>query len=64
MTTTTRPTFATMNDLDPTIRADLATVLNRQLAANADLYAQTKQAPWNAKGMASIKPHLLSDQIA
>ncbi len=64
MTTTTRPTFATKNDLDPTIRADLVQVLNRQLAANADLYAQTKQAHWNVKGMDFMQLHLLFDQIA
>ncbi len=64
MSTTTTPNFTTRNDLDPTVRADVVAILNRQLAANADLYAQTKQAHWNVKGGNFMQLHELFDQIA
>jgi len=63
MTTTAR-TFPTKHDLDASLRADLIQVLNKQLAANADLHSQTKQAHWNVKGMDFMQLHLLFDQIA
>ncbi len=66
MTTTTRstPDFATRIDVDADARAELIALLNQQMADNADLYSQTKQAHWNVKGANFMQLHLLYDQIA
>ena len=66
MTTTTRntPSFSTRIDVDADARAELIALLNQQMADNADLYSQTKQAHWNVKGQHFMQLHLLYDQVA
>jgi starvation-inducible DNA-binding protein len=66
MTTTTRGTrsFSTRIDVDADARAELIALLNQQMADNADLYSQTKQAHWNVKGQNFMQLHLLYDQVA
>ena len=66
MTTTTRstPSFTTRIDVDSDARAELIALLNQQMADNADLYSQTKQAHWNVKGPDFMQLHLLYDQVA
>ncbi len=63
-TTTTGPTFQTHIDLPADARQRLIDLLNRQLAATLDLYAQTKQAHWNVKGTDFFQLHELFDQVA
>jgi starvation-inducible DNA-binding protein len=66
MTTTTRTarSFSTRIDVDADARAELIALLNQQMADNADLYSQTKQAHWNVKGENFMQLHLLYDQVA
>jgi starvation-inducible DNA-binding protein len=45
-------------------RIESIAFLNKTLASLADLYAQTKQAHWNIKGLEFIELHLLFDKIA
>lgn len=63
-TTKTAPTFKTRIDIDADARKELIGLLNQQMADNADLYSQTKQAHWNVKGADFMQLHLLFDQIA
>jgi starvation-inducible DNA-binding protein len=64
-TTTTRtPTFTTRIDIESDARQELVGLLNQQMADNADLYSQTKQAHWNVKGLDFMQLHLLFDQVA
>ena len=51
-------------DLSEDIRSKIVGILNQQLADNANLYSQTKQAHWNVKGMDFFQLHLLFDQVA
>lgn len=66
MTTTTArtPSFTTRIDVEKDARTELVALLNQQMADNADLYSQTKQAHWNVKGANFMQLHLLFDQIA
>jgi starvation-inducible DNA-binding protein len=66
MTTTTHGSrsFSTRIDVDADARAELIALLNQQMADNADLYSQTKQAHWNVKGENFMQLHLLYDQVA
>ena len=66
MTTMTRstPTFSTRIDVPSDKRDELVALLNQQMADNADLYSQTKQAHWNVKGADFMQLHLLFDQVA
>jgi starvation-inducible DNA-binding protein len=54
----------TRNDLDLTIRKQMVTLLNQQLADTADLFTQVKQAHWNVKGPQFIAVHKLFDDFA
>ena len=61
---------ATKNRLHPTHidipegkREDLIALLNQQLADNADLVSQVKQAHWNVKGPTFMMLHLLFDEV-
>jgi starvation-inducible DNA-binding protein len=65
MTTTTKTlSFTTRIDVADTARHELVGLLNQQMADNADLYSQTKQAHWNVKGADFMQLHLLFDQVA
>lgn len=66
MATTTKNTrrFDTRIDLDDDVRKEVVALLNQQMADNADLYSQTKQAHWNVKGIHFMQLHLLFDQVA
>jgi starvation-inducible DNA-binding protein len=55
--------FKTKNDLSEEIRAKVVELLNAQLADCIDLQTQTKQAPWNVKGLNFIALHELFDGI-
>ncbi|MCS6836797.1 MAG: DNA starvation/stationary phase protection protein Dps [Anaerolineae bacterium] len=63
MSSTTRARTTRIN-LDPTVRDQMAALLNQQLANAFDLYSQAKQAHWNVKGMHFIALHKLFDEIA
>src|SRR6056297_2666430 len=64
-TTTTRtPSFTTRIDIEGDAHQELVGLLNQQMADNADLYSQTKQAHWNVKGADFMQLHLLFDQVA
>ena len=56
--------FDTQIDLSADAREELVAILNQQLADNADLYSQTKQAHWNVKGIHFFSLHELFDEIA
>lgn len=45
-------------------RTELIGILNQQMADNADLYSQAKQAHWNVKGMHFQQLHELFDKVA
>lgn len=45
-------------------RTELIGILNQQMADNADLYSQAKQAHWNVKGMNFQQLHDLFDKVA
>jgi starvation-inducible DNA-binding protein len=55
--------FATKNELSPSIRAQVAELLNQRLADCIDLQTQCKQAHWNVKGPSFISLHKLFDEI-
>jgi len=63
-TTTTNTTFTTRIDVDSDARKELVGLLNQQMADNADLHSQAKQAHWNVKGADFMQLHLLFDQVA
>lgn len=63
-TTTTNTTFKTRIDIDSDVRTELVELLNQQMADNADLHSQAKQAHWNVKGADFMQLHLLFDQVA
>lgn len=54
----------TKNSLPQDTRTEVNKILNKTLAATADLYAQLKQAHWNIKGREFIAVHKLLDEIA
>ncbi len=56
--------FDTKIGIDEPERRELIALLNRQMAANLDLYTQAKQAHWNVKGMDFFQLHELFDQLA
>ena len=56
--------YPTRIDLPEDLRAKVAGILNRTLAATLDLKTQTKQAHWNVKGMNFYQLHLLFDEMA
>ncbi|MDZ7800856.1 MAG: DNA starvation/stationary phase protection protein Dps [Trueperaceae bacterium] len=64
MPTTTDRTFQTRIDIANDARKELVSLLNQQMADNADLHSQTKQAHWNVKGPDFMQLHLLFDQVA
>jgi starvation-inducible DNA-binding protein len=63
-TTATEKRFDTKIDIDASARADLMKLLNQQMADNADLHSQTKQAHWNVKGIHFLQLHKLFDEVA
>ena len=63
-TTTRQKRFDTKIDIDAPDRDKLIALLNQQLADNADLYSQTKQAHWNVKGIHFLQLHELFDDVA
>lgn len=56
--------FETRIDLPQDARNELVAMLNQQMADNADLYSQVKQAHWNVKGENFMQLHELFDQLA
>ena len=54
----------TRNDIPEELRAEMITLLNKQLASALDLRMQAKQAHWNVKGPHFIGLHELFDQVA
>lgn len=56
--------FDTKIDIAPKDREKLIALLNQQMADNADLYSQTKQAHWNVKGIHFLQLHELFDKVA
>ena len=63
-TSTTTKRFDTKIDIAAEDREQLITLLNQQMADNADLYSQTKQAHWNVKGIHFLQLHELFDEVA
>ena len=63
-TTTREKRFDTEIDIASADREKLIALLNQQLADNADLYSQTKQAHWNVKGIHFLQLHKLFDEVA
>lgn len=57
-------TFETGVDLPAEVRSAMVMLLNEQLATNADLQSQVKQAHWNVKGTHFYPLHLLFDDLA
>lgn len=51
-------------DIPLEVRAELIEILNQQMADNADLYSQAKQAHWNVKGLDFQQLHELFDKVA
>lgn len=65
MTTATKERrFDTKIDIAPADRDRLIELLNQQMADNADLYSQAKQAHWNVKGIHFLQLHELFDEVA
>ncbi len=56
--------FQTRIDLAPDVRQRMTSLLNQQLAQTLDLYTQSKQAHWNAKGPEFFQLHELFDKVA
>lgn len=54
----------TSHDMPLEAREKMVALCNRQLANLFDLYAQTKQAHWNVKGMHFEALHVLFDKMA
>ncbi len=63
-TATTTKMHETSHDLPLATREQMVALCNQQLANTADLYAQTKQAHWNVKGMFFESLHVLFDKMA
>jgi starvation-inducible DNA-binding protein len=57
-------TFATKNGLSQSIRTQMITLLNQQLADTLDLFSQTKHAHWNVKGEEFYQLHKMFDEHA
>ena len=55
--------FSTKNDLDASVRIEVAALLNQRLADGIDLQTQCKQAHWNVKGPNFIALHKQLDVI-
>jgi starvation-inducible DNA-binding protein len=55
--------YETENDIEPSSRSALITLMNQRLADAVDLQTQMKQAHWNVKGPHFIGLHELFDQI-
>ncbi|NET73614.1 MAG: DNA starvation/stationary phase protection protein Dps [Sphaerospermopsis sp. SIO1G2] len=55
---------ATSHDMPLEAREAMVALCNQQLANIFDLYAQTKQAHWNVKGMHFEALHVLFDKMA
>lgn len=55
--------YKTANDIDPSRRLELNTLMNLRLASAVDLQLQMKQAHWNVKGPNFIGLHELFDQV-
>jgi starvation-inducible DNA-binding protein len=55
--------YETLNDLSPSIRERMITLLNARLADAIDLRTQLKVAHWNVKGPEFIALHKLFDEI-
>jgi starvation-inducible DNA-binding protein len=51
-------------DISLDVRKQMIALCNQQLANTFDLYAQTKQAHWNVKGIHFEQLHLLFDKMA
>lgn len=56
--------FTTQLNLPAADRAQLADLLNQQLADLSDLSAQTKQAHWNVRGRHFYQQHKLFEELA
>jgi starvation-inducible DNA-binding protein len=55
--------YKTENDIKPSCRLELCTLMNGRLASAIDLQLQMKQAHWNVKGPHFIGLHELFDQV-
>lgn len=55
---------ATSVGMEASLRKNMVTLCNQQLANTTDLYQQTKQAHWNVKGMHFEALHGLFDKMA
>ncbi len=62
--TMTGKMHATSHDMSQESREAMVALCNQQLANIFDLYAQTKQAHWNVKGMYFEALHVLFDKMA
>ena len=62
--TKTGKMHATSHDMPLESREQMVALCNQQLANIFDLYAQTKQAHWNVKGMHFEALHVLFDKMA
>ena len=62
--TGTTELYATRHGLRPETRKSMVALLNERLADGLDLYAQTKHAHWNVKGIEFQQLHLLFDELA
>lgn len=51
-------------DIAVEARTELIGILNQQMADNADLYSQVKQAHWNVKGIHFQQLHEFFDKVA
>lgn len=56
--------FHSSMDIPEKAREEIMAILNKDLAATADLYSQTKQAHWNVKGENFFQLHELFDELA
>jgi starvation-inducible DNA-binding protein len=55
--------YPTKNDLSPSVRGQVAAMLNQHLADAIDLQTQTKMAHWNVKGPNFVALHKLFDEV-
>ena len=58
------PMFRTRHALPQDVRERLCVMLNQNLADSFDLFAQTKHAHWNVKGINFYQLHKLFDELA
>jgi starvation-inducible DNA-binding protein len=56
--------YPTSINIDAAVRSELRGLLNQHLADMVDLFSQTKQTHWNAKGMHFYQFHKLFDRLA